>query len=265
MAQMLEMATAAATTDDFMPTENRILLGGVKDPDVSLYDEQRTKRPEPSTQSRRPGRIVSGKFYTGGEGWDLVPTEKMSGNMSLVDMDEVRVCEVGDFYENLTGIWEENIGKHRLIDTHVIITGATVGEYIITDLSQVTTVNVRLVRSGKSEEFHYYGYRKEGNPVRWSYRAEARVQTYMAEFPGLSPLLTEAQESIAEMFGRGTRVTLEVMSFADEGAGDELVAWIQSTEDIETGLEKLDVLVDRWFDEIWEVTHGRFNFNIEFA
>jgi len=86
----------------------------------------------------------------------------------------------------------------------------------------------------------------------------------MANFPGIRFLLEEIEESIAQAFGPGAEVILEVMSFADEGAEDEMVAWIRSGEEVEAGLAKFETFDDEWSDRIWEVGHGRFNFNIQF-
>lgn len=107
--------------------------------------------------------------------------------------------------------------------------------------------------------FHMFGDR-----VNWSHRDAAQVSIFMETFPGIDPLLDEAEESIAQAFGRGTEVILEVMTFADEGAEDELVAWICSDEEVEVGLERFDTFDDEWAGRVWRAGRGRFNFNIQF-
>ena len=58
-------------------------------------------------------------------------------------------------------------------------------------------------------------------------------------------------------------IVLEVLTYPDETVHEELVGWIQSTDDVSEGLAKLGRFEDEWFlDHMAEIGH-KFNFNIE--
>lgn len=100
--------------------------------------------------------------------------------------------------------------------------------------------------------------------VKWSYEDVDGVNRFLAEFPRVRSVIEAIEPSIASNFGLGTEVVLRVMPAIEEGGHDELVAWILSDEEIETGLARLDVLAEEWDERIWESTRGRLCVNIAF-
>lgn len=98
----------------------------------------------------------------------------------------------------------------------------------------------------------------------WRHRDENRVRAYLEASPEIPGLLRRTEPSIARLFGDEVEVVLEVISYVDEGSHDELVAWIQCRDDVETGLAKFEQFVDSWADELWGAVGCTFNYNIEF-
>jgi hypothetical protein len=65
-------------------------------------------------------------------------------------------------------------------------------------------------------------------------------------------------------FGKDVSVILEVMTYPGEESYDELVGWIQSTDEIEIGLDKLEKFEEEWLTEHLQNVGNVFNFDIEF-
>jgi hypothetical protein len=105
--------------------------------------------------------------------------------------------------------------------------------------------------------------RLEPSLVRISYRNSPMVQAYLACHPEIWGFLEEARPVLAEIFGGLVDIVLEVITYPEEGAEDELVAWIQSTNTVDEGLEKLDRFEDEWAIDHLTSVATRFNFNIE--
>lgn len=102
-----------------------------------------------------------------------------------------------------------------------------------------------------------------GSP-RLSYRKPDAVERYLSNYPEIMPFISLAYPVLVTVFGYPVEIVLEVMTYPEEGSYDELVAWIQSKDNIEEGLDKLEKFEDEWFREqpLW--LDNRLNFNIEF-
>ena len=99
---------------------------------------------------------------------------------------------------------------------------------------------------------------------RVSYRNSEAVRAYLASCPEIENFLQVALPALSRCFGGPVNIVLEVMTYSEKGAYDELVGWIQSTDDVSEGLEKIDRFGDEWFLEQLSRVGNRFNFNIEF-
>jgi hypothetical protein len=96
------------------------------------------------------------------------------------------------------------------------------------------------------------------------FRNASQVRSYLETHPDVNDLLLQAWPQLIKHFGQAIEVVLELLYWAEEQMEPELVGWIQSTDDIETGLQKLDAIADEWFLHRTEQFNTRFNFNIEF-
>jgi hypothetical protein len=106
--------------------------------------------------------------------------------------------------------------------------------------------------------------RAENESGSWiSYRNQENVKTYLARHPEIVDFLTTAYPSLVRIFGNSVEIVLEVLHFPERNASDELVGWIQSSDEVEIGLQKLEQFEEAWFlDHMAKIDH-RFNFNIE--
>jgi len=96
------------------------------------------------------------------------------------------------------------------------------------------------------------------------YRNREAVEVFIQTRPQIWPFIEAATPFLIKHFGQPLEIVLEVMSFPEEGAEDELVAWIQSSDEVEIGLDKLEKFKDEWFLDRLEEVDYRFNFNLEF-
>ena len=98
----------------------------------------------------------------------------------------------------------------------------------------------------------------------YSFRNASAVRQFLEAHPNLIELLLEAYRYLQKHFGSIPQIVLELVTYPDETAYDELVAWIQSEDRVPEGLEKLEKFEDEWFlDHLTEIGNS-FNFNIEF-
>lgn len=96
-----------------------------------------------------------------------------------------------------------------------------------------------------------------------SYRNPEAVEDFLTKHQEVKNALYEAAPLLQKIFGASVRVVLEVLSYPEEGSYDELVGWIQSTDDVITGLEKLEQFEDVWLPEHLDLSINTFNFNLE--
>lgn len=99
---------------------------------------------------------------------------------------------------------------------------------------------------------------------RVSYRNPAAVTPYLACYPEIEDFIEAAWPALVEYFDDSIEIVLEVLTYpGDETIHEELVGWIQSSNDVDEGLAKLERFEDEWYlDHMAEVGHN-FNFNIE--
>lgn len=98
----------------------------------------------------------------------------------------------------------------------------------------------------------------------YSYRNPPAVVGFLRAYPHLMEFLLEAYPYLERHFGPEPDIVLELVAYPEETAYDELVAWIQSEDQVREGLEKLEEFEEEWFlDRLAEIGN-EFNFNIEF-
>ena len=98
---------------------------------------------------------------------------------------------------------------------------------------------------------------------RISYRNLVAVEVYLARYREIEDFIEAAGPALVKCFDDSIEIVLEVLTYPDETVHEELVGWIQSTDDVSEGLAKLGRFEDEWFlDHMAEIGH-KFNFNIE--
>lgn len=96
-----------------------------------------------------------------------------------------------------------------------------------------------------------------------TYRNSEAVKDYLNRHPDLEDFINRAWPAVVECFGGPVEIVLELLTYPDESAHQELVGWIQSTDTVEVGLERLEQLENTWFLDHMDQVGDRFNFNIE--
>ena len=96
------------------------------------------------------------------------------------------------------------------------------------------------------------------------YRNPEKVENFLALYPDIINMIKECWPDLIKYFGESVSVILEVMVHNEKDAYEEIIAWIQSTDEIDEGLNKLDLFLDKWLTKQIEIADDTFNFNIEF-
>jgi hypothetical protein len=96
------------------------------------------------------------------------------------------------------------------------------------------------------------------------YRNPEKVENFLALYPDILKMIKESWPDLIKYFGEYVSIILEVMVHNEEDAYEEIIAWIQSTDEIDDGLNKLDLFLDKWLIKQIETADDTFNFNIEF-
>lgn len=100
--------------------------------------------------------------------------------------------------------------------------------------------------------------------ARVSYRNPVAVETYLARYPEIEGFIEAAWPALVECFDDSIEIVLELLTYpADETIHKELVGWIQSTDDVDEGLAKLERFEDEWYLDHMAEVGNKFNFNIE--
>ena len=96
-----------------------------------------------------------------------------------------------------------------------------------------------------------------------SYRNDEVVVDFLNHNPEIIGFISLAQSPLVKNFGYPVDIVLEVMTDPDHDGFEELVAWIQSNDDVDEGLEKLERFDDEWFLDHLDFVGNNFSFNIE--
>ena len=102
-------------------------------------------------------------------------------------------------------------------------------------------------------------------PTRYSGTQNAEVRRFLRGHPALPGYMLLADDFVISRFGYA-QVSLEVCSYEDDNAYDELVAWITVKNDTpERAMEKLGDLEYDLISNLIDTTDNRFNFNVRFG
>lgn len=96
------------------------------------------------------------------------------------------------------------------------------------------------------------------------YRNPEKVENFLALYPDIDKMIKECWPDLIKHFGESVSIILEVMVHSEEETYEEIIAWIQSTDEVDEGLNKLDLFLDKWLAKQIEIADNTFNFNIEF-
>lgn len=107
----------------------------------------------------------------------------------------------------------------------------------------------------------FYSIKNQNNIY---YRNQDAVFNYLNHYPEIRELINESWADLINFFGESVSIILEVMDHNENEHYEELIGWIQSSDNIDEGLDKFDLFLDKWLDRQLEITGDKFNFNIEF-
>jgi hypothetical protein len=96
-----------------------------------------------------------------------------------------------------------------------------------------------------------------------SYRNPMAVEAYLTRHPEVVDFIEMAWPYLVSFFGQEIDVALEVLTYPEEAAHEELVGWVQWPGDVHEGLERLERFDDEWFLDHMTEVETKFNFNIE--
>ena len=103
----------------------------------------------------------------------------------------------------------------------------------------------------------------EVHDLNISYRNDEVVADFLNHNPEILDFISLAQSALVKNFGYPVDIVLEVMIDPDHDDFEELVAWIQSSDSIDEGLEKLERFDDECFLNHLDLVGNNFSFNIE--
>lgn len=97
------------------------------------------------------------------------------------------------------------------------------------------------------------------------HRNHEEVVSYLENNPEISGFVNKCGQDLVKFFGSSVSIVLEVMEHHTESDSyKELIGWIQSTDDVQNGMEKLEKFEDIWLQDQINKLGNKFNFNIEF-
>jgi len=91
------------------------------------------------------------------------------------------------------------------------------------------------------------------------------VEAFLARYPFLASLLTEALPPLEEAFGADTPFVVAVDSDPEVAGWDELVVLIETTLDVETAARRLDTFETTWWFDHLPRAQGKLFFTLEFV
>lgn len=130
--------------------------------------------------------------------------------------------------------------------------------------SDITEVDKEIISYARHFVFAVGGSWGASRLVNWSHMNPKKVAEFLQRYSSVKSLMRDMEPSLARIFGVDVAVSLQVVSYPEEGTEDELIASIRSSDTVELGLKKLEELDEEWADKIWSVSRGRFFFDIVF-
>ena len=90
------------------------------------------------------------------------------------------------------------------------------------------------------------------------------VEAFLARYPFLAPLLTEALPFLEEAFGEDTPLVVAVESDAEVPGWDELVVLVETALDVEEATRRLDAFETTWWLDHLPRAQGKLFVTLEF-
>jgi len=91
------------------------------------------------------------------------------------------------------------------------------------------------------------------------------VEAFLARYPFLTPLLTEALAPLEEAFGADTPFVVAVESDPEIPGWDELVVLVETPLDVEEAATRLDTFETTWWLDHLPRAQGKLFFTLEFV
>ncbi len=96
------------------------------------------------------------------------------------------------------------------------------------------------------------------------YSQPEEAKEFLSANPSIELFINNCWSDLLNFFGQSVCVKLDVMKHYGENPHKELIGWIQSNDEIEEGLDKLDLFYEKWLSDQIKMCDNKFNFNIEF-
>ena len=91
------------------------------------------------------------------------------------------------------------------------------------------------------------------------------IKAFLARYPFLAPLLTEALPPLEEAFGEDTPFVVAVDSDPEVPGWDELVVLVATALDVEEAAHRLDTFETSWWLDHLPRAQGKLFFTLEFV
>ena len=93
----------------------------------------------------------------------------------------------------------------------------------------------------------------------------AAVEAFLARYPFLTPLLTEALTTLGEAFGEDTPLVVAVDIDPEVPGWEELVVLVETPLDVEEAARRLEAFATTWWLDHLPQAHGKLFFTLEFV
>jgi hypothetical protein len=91
------------------------------------------------------------------------------------------------------------------------------------------------------------------------------VEAFLARYPFLAPLLTEALTPLGEAFGEDTPLVVAVEIDPEVPGWEELVVLVETALDVEEAARRLETFETTWWLDHLPQAHGKLFFTLEFV
>ena len=93
----------------------------------------------------------------------------------------------------------------------------------------------------------------------------AAVEAFLARYPFLAPLLTEALTPLEAAFGEDTPLVVAVDIDPEVPGWEELVVLVETPLDVEAAARRLEAFETTWWLDHLPQAHGKLFFTLEFV
>ena len=93
----------------------------------------------------------------------------------------------------------------------------------------------------------------------------AAVEAFLARYPFLAPLLTEALTPLEAAFGEDTPLVVAVDIDPEVPGWEELVVLVETPLDVEEAARRLEAFETTWWLDHLPQAHGKLFFTLEFV